>query len=556
VKYLQIAGLMQSRIKVDKSNGIDKVFSPGLDLEKMEMQDVSGFDFNLPVQIFEKFYQDDDIEAEIIEDVASDDVTLVVPGGSGVTTGYYWIKNEVVFVYNVTPGATDSLSVFRSRYKTFSQKYTINESIGQRYFLRKYPKTFIGQRVFLWEDDKLLSIGLITQQPVFNQTTLSFTCENAISCLDVAWSIPPGSRYLGTYLDNGEEYEVISTERLNKSLNKTYSIDRYFEYELPPILDYLEISVKANITTSASNNTYIKLDNLDTILDYLKLYGKLNASVFTWNSTREAYTFMSISDISSLDTVEDVGLSKYVNTKTNYKSSIYSGIGQISVKLRNSTVNINNTNTSQYSRNDLEIDLSDFIGIKAEDVLDISFFYTRVFSVIYSELTIPTHELMFEHFREGRFYNALDIDKFYTFQNVSSKVFCLAKDEKNIVFLVTRDVIKNPIAPGIPVEAVTTSVLAHEDNLSEYLETYRENIEDAVIMDYNYPFFASGDNVTFIKESGAELAGLVINSINQDGIDFTGSPFIIGEKGYLTYNSYTGLPARQQKFFFLDQNNW
>ena len=278
--------------------------------------------------------------------------------------------------------------------------------------------------------------------------------------------------------------------------------------------------------------------------------------MFTWDDSREVYTFVSISDVSSLDTAPDVYLSKYVDTSKSYSSQLYTGISQIKVSLRNTTININNTNTSQFTKSSvLELDLSKFIGISPQDTQSIVYFYIRLFSIIYCKLTIPTHAIKFQDFTEGYFYNALDIDKFYTFQDVSSRVFCMSKDDDNVIFLVTREVIKNPIAPGIPVTAFSTS-LEHDDILSDYLNTSERYIEDAVIPNYNFPYFQVGDNVIFVRDDGVKFSGLVITSISNDRVYFSSPSWSIGDKGYLTYHTYSACTTRQRKFFFLDINNW
>ncbi len=556
MNYFQIAGFMADKIKDDKIT----VLSPSLDIEKMEAEEVSGFSVTLPQEELPLPYQSDDIEVIIVENVKTTDTAITVNDASGMSNGEYWIKNELIYVFDIFENTTDwTLLVVRGRNRTFAQKYTINESTSQHYFVRKYPKTFIGQRVFLWEDTKLLSIGLITKQPIFDGTVMKFDCDNAISSLDVAWSIPSGSSFLLSVFDDASDEEssaAIRTKGLNLLLSSSPTSDYGFEFELPPIMDYVTTPFKANITTGASNNTYVKLEDLDTILDYLKLYGKLNGSVFTWDHTREVYTFVSISDISSLDTAPDAYLSKYVDTSKSYSSELYTGISQIKISLRNTVININNTNTSQFTKSEvLEIDLSKYIGITPADTQSIVYFYIRLFSVIYAKLTIPTHALKFEDFTEGHFYNALDIDKFYTFQNVSSRVFCMSKDGDNIIFLVTRDIVKNPVAPAILVEALS-SVLTADANFTEFINTTGETIETAVVPNYSIHYFEAGDKVMFVRSDGVKFNGLTITSVSGNIIAFSSPIFTPGDKGYLTYDEFSVCVARQQKFFFLDTNNW
>lgn len=546
MKFLQIAGLMKERIDID----VDYVASPSIDLEVMEIEEVSGFTFKLPAQLFPLNYQDDDFEIRITENIGTTDTFFNVDDASLLSAGdEIWIKNEVIAVTAVT---TTTVTATRGMYNTFAQKYTIDEELNINYFMRKYSKLFIGQRVFLWEDDVLLSIGLIAQQPNFNGTILEFTCENAISALDINWTIPNNP----IVYDRVKIPEAnVTTLKLNQYL--TYADEEGFQFELPPILDYLEIPLNNNITSGASDKTSIPISELGTILDYLKLYSKLNASVFTWNQSRGLYTFVSISDVSSLDAVSSIELSSYNKISSPYRSSLYTGISQISIKLANYTINVNNENATQYTSSQvLEIDLTKFIGIKGSDVKNIAFFYSRLFSIIYSKLVIPTHEVMFEQFEEGRIYSATDIDKFYTFQNVSSKIFCVSKDESNIIFLIIRDVVKNPISPAIRVKAIDSTTLQQVGLISDYLLTTKINVEDAEIEGYNYKYFDDSDVVNFINDDGTTSTTLTISDVVNDTIVFSGTSFTTGDEGYLMYDIYTNCTTRQRVFFFLDINSW
>ncbi len=132
--------------------------------------------------MFPLFYQSSDTEARIIENLSTDDTAIIVDDASGMSTGNHWIKNELVNVFDITDNGSDwTLLCTRGKNRTFRQQYIINEKTDQHYYIRRYAKTFIGQRVFLYEDTKLLSIGIINEQPTFDQALLSFECENAIS---------------------------------------------------------------------------------------------------------------------------------------------------------------------------------------------------------------------------------------------------------------------------------------------------------------------------------------------------------------------------------------
>lgn len=59
-----------------------------------------------------------------------------------------------------------------------------------------------------------------------------------------------------------------------------------------------------------------------------------------------------------------------------------------------------------------------------------------------------------------------------------------------------------------------------------------------------------------VKDDGTRINGLTISSINDDIIELTGHTFIIGETGYLTYDTYSACVIRQQLFFFLNNSVW
>ncbi len=551
MRYIQVAGFMADKIKVD----IDFVANPSIDIEKMEAEDVAGFDFELPVSLFPKFYQSDDYEVLVTSDLSTTDTVIAVDTSSDFTANdYIWLKNELLKVVSVD--SSTQITVLRGQYNTFAQKYTINNATQQYYYIRKYPKTFIGQRVFLYENDKLLSIGLIKEQPSFSQGLLSFNCTNAIDSLDVDWTFPADANFIGTvhFLGN-DPSDAIGTLYLNRAFN--FATNESFEYEIPPIFDYIRVPTSANIMQGASDSSFILLSELPSILEYLNLFAKINASVFTWDYSEEVFTFMNISDITTLDTVTDAYLAKYKDVSKSYSTSVYTGISQISVKLWNTTINVNNTNTSQFANRDVfEIDLSKIYGIERSDVNSIIFYYIRLFAIIYSELTIPTHAIKFQDFIEGFFYNILDIGKFYTFQDVSSKAFCLSKDEDNIKFLITRDVEKNMIAPALTGEVTATNIFTHDDTIQDFLDTTEDNVEDAKIERYDFPYFAFRDRLMFVKDDGTKITNLQILSISNKSITFYTSVLTIGDKGYLTYDNYANAVARQRNFFFLNINNW
>jgi hypothetical protein len=541
---------MADKVKVD----IDYIASPSIDIEKMEAEDVAGFDFELPVSLFPKFYQSDDYEVLVTSDLNTTDTVIAVDTSSDFTASdYIWLKNELLKVVSVD--SSTQITVLRGQYNTFAQKYTINNDTQQYYYIRKYPKTFIGQRVFLYENEKLLSIGLIKEQPSFSQGLMSFNCTNAIDSLDVDFTFPAGSSLIGQTYPDGDEQDAVSTLNLNRIFN--YAKDESFAYEMPPILDYVRVPVSLNIIQGVSDTSFMLLSELPSILEYLKLYGKINASVFTWDYSEEVFTFMNISDVSSLDSISDAYLAKYNDISKSYTARAYTGISQISVKLWNTTININNTNTSQFASKDVfEIDLSKIYGIERSDVNSIIFYYIRLFAIIYSELTIPTHAIKFEDFTEGLFYNILDIDKFYTFQDVSTRAFCLSKDEDNIKFLITRDVEKNMIAPALTGEVTATNTFTHDDTIQDFIDTDEDNVEDAKIERYDFPYFTFRDKLMFVKDDGTKITNLQILSISNKSITFYTSVLTIGDKGYLTYDDYSSILARQQNFFFLNVNEW
>jgi len=554
MKYIQIAGFMPAKIKAPKE--LKFVASPSIDIEKMEAEEITGFDFTMSNTVFDKFYQTDDYEVMVTDDLSTTDTVIAVDDSSYFTVNdYVWLKSEVIKIVSIN--TSTQITVLRGQYNTFAQKYTVNTDTEQYYYIRKYPKTFIGQRVFLYENNKLLSIGLIKEQPVFNNSLLSFNCVNAIESLDVDWTIPASSDLTGLAAANtgDERAEAISVLNLNKAfgVNK----DSSFAYEMPPIMDYMRIPLSENLMQGSSLSTWIFLNDLGTLLEYLNLYGKVNASVFTWDYTEEVYTFMNISDVTTLDTVTNVTLASYKDITKSYSSQAYTGISQISVKLWNTVININNTNTSQFANKDVfEIDLSKIYGVKPSDINSIIFYYIRLFSIIYSELTIPTHAIKFQDFTEGFFYNILDIDKFYTFQDVSSRAFCLSKDENNIKFLITREVEKNMISPALTGSIVATNQFEHDNTIQDFLETTEDNVEDAEIARYNYKYFEVGDKVMFVKDNGTKTAGLTITSIASNTITVSPSSLTISDTGYFTFDNYSVCNARQKLYFFLNVNNW
>jgi hypothetical protein len=546
---IQIAGFMSSPLPPN----IKYIASPAINIEKMEAEEVAGFDFKLPKNIIGNLYDNDDIELKIEHDIEPYTTSVFLSSTSSLVSGdYYWIKNELV---QVTVVSSTEISITRGEKGTFPNRYIKNDDREEYYYIRKYPKSLIGQRVFLYAGYDLLTIGLIKEQPKFNGSVLEFSCDNAISSLDVPFTIPLESEVVY----NGN-YDFLSVQSLSIALNFNYLYDEeifnvYYDKEVPPILDYLSFPEILSIMPHSEYLTTIKYSDMPKILDFMNLYAKLNGSVFTWNHHLAKYTVIQISDISSLDNVANRTISKYVNIKSNYSSKPYSGIAQISIKLENNVkINLNSINIMQFAKDSiLELDLTKYMDIRPRDVKDVLFFYSRLFSVIYSELTIPTHYSKFKDFKEGCFYNITDLDKFFTFQNISSKVFCLKKDEDKVTFLVTRNIVKNPIAPAIYGKMDSTNKFL-AINFRDYLDCMCSDIENAKIEYYDYKYFMQDDIVEFIDSSGVKTQ-CKITDISGNLISLDAS-FTAGTYGFLTYAKATEVNTRQQIFFYLDNSEW
>ncbi len=546
MKKVWIAGIMGGAVDCN----IDYVASPAINIEKMEAEGISGFDFKLPKSIVGNLYNSDDIELKIDMDIEPETTTIYLADTSSLVSGdFYWIKNEQVVVTVID---STTISIARGRNGTFINRYI--RSNNSFYYLRKYPKSLIGQRVFLYQDTELLSIGLIKEQPKFNGTVLEFSCSNAIDCLDTDFTIPPNSSliYRGWY-----DFIIYST--LTLALNYKY-LERfsffadYYIGEVPPILDFIDFPDAWSLV-GGEFQTIIKMENIPSILDFINIHSKINGAVFTWDASLQKYAVIQISDTSSLDTVASLNISDYLKINDSYKSELYTGIAQISVKTENGVINLNSINVMQFAKDSrLDIDISNYQDVSIAGIKNTLFYYNRLFSVVYSKLTIPTHYKKYYDFKEGHFYDFNDIDKFFTFQNISNRAFCLKKDEGEITFLITRTLIKNPIAPALNGKMTATNIFTHDDHIRNFLDCSCSEVEDAKIARYDYPFFAVDDFVIFIDETGARTS-CKITAISGKSMKLDTS-FTAGTKGFLTYDKATVVNTRQQIFFFLDNNRW
>lgn len=548
MKWIQVAGIMIAPVLTD----INYVAYPKINLEKMEVEGISGFDFKLPKRYFSKFYENDDFEIRITENVEIDDTTIKLSDTSLLNVGdLAWIKNELIQVVSID--SSSQITVLRGGYKTFINRYIKNDETEEYYYLRKYPKSLIGQRVFLYEgknqdNRKIIAIGVINKEPTFNGVVVNFSCDNAIKMLDTEIEFPRNSPLI---FDN----EYINLYYLFKSFKyKNIDIPHYFKKEIPPIFDYIQVPYMLTLTERASIMTYININKIKTYKDLIEIYGKTRGLIFSWKQDEEVYKYIGFSDITSFDVAEDIELNKLLKFDSNYSTQLYSGISEIVINAEFGKVVLKSVNISKFANKKLEIDLSDYKAIEFNDLLPILFFYNRLFSVIYSKLTIKTSIKRFNSVKIGKIYNITDINKFFSFQNVTSKAVCIGFDNDTTDFLLIRNLIKHPIAPAVVGSFTSSNTFEVSENPQILNDTYKTDLDEIGISEYHYKFFEINDYVAVFDENGNKTDCKITN-INATEIELDAS-FSIGLRCFITYANYDNIAVRQNKFFYLNINNY
>ena len=300
--------------------------------------------------------------------------------------------------------------------------------------------------------------------------------------------------------------------------------------------------------------------NTKEVIDF---YGAVHLSPLGFDQKNSVYRFITVSQQTSLETVQSVELMKYKDISNAYSSSPYTGISQVRITVPyEGSFNFYSALAKSFGdEKRIEFDFSDFVNISNYEIRQVALRYLIQFSFIYATLTVPSHYFKFDDFEEGKFYQVSDINKFYTYQNDSDAFMCISKDDKDITFAVVRDITKFPICPGVPV-TVASGVASfgwssEEFFIEDFLHTSPEDdLETAKLYEYNLNYFAVDDFISLEKVSTGTKYSKKINAISGDDITLNSAP--VGGDGeyWLFWDNYSIVNTRQQKFFFYNVNNW
>jgi len=539
MRYLQVAGLHTTRIKID----VDYIAGSDLDISTMNLNQTTGFEFDLPVSEFPILYNNNSFAVKITDNVKRSDSTIKVEDSSLFVAGRtYYIKNERIVISSITDATT--VKVWRGRVNTFANNYYMQFG---NYYITTEPQSFVGQRVFLYENDTLLTIGLISKNPQIQDNVAHFECDGLEKSLDQPLPILDSESW---YRKSTGMWALVVFWMLEGS---TIVIS-----ELPPIIDYINFDISYKMLDWSDQEIYFDRDRFSTLKEFVDLYSQLNLKVFAFNQSIGKFGFTPISAPLTLETIDGRVLKDFKQRKSPIKSELYNGIANITISHDVATYNFRSPQVNSFSDfAKLEIDLTKS-NIKIEDLKQVGLKYIEQFSLIYSILTIPSSSFVYDYFEEGKYYNATDLDKIYTFQELSNLVFCIGKDDDDIKLLVVKDTIKSPISPSVPIQSISNVIhfgwSDKEWNIKDFLRTTQDKL-DAILQPYDIPFFDVGFKYLLNERASGTMYHITGGSATSGSFLNTDAPIPDGNY-WLHYDDYSVVIAAQQLWHFYDHKEY
>jgi len=559
-KY-KITGLMSTPVSVPLNFQSDFFISSGtFDLVEAKY-DLNGFDLTIPYSDLPELFPLGGTEyfTDITKNIKESDTVIYLEQGydlTGITS--LWIDTELLSVvsFNTT---NKTVTVQRGQNGTFANNYQNIEDIGRLHKLTQHPQTFVGLRVYVYFDSKIIGIGVISDPPVARGGVVKIQCDHILKTLDSA--IPKLREPLSL---NGVDYLTLPT--LLNIFNANTNYNDIFLDKIPPIKDLFRFNINALTQES------FPVDKFDTFEDFLKYFYYQTGKIIVWRSDIEKFTFVDISNQTKLEEIPEIYLHDYIKIGETPESAQIMGVSRIKAKDKNGKEYI--FNLASYNGKEIELDYQD-MGVSVNRIYQVASRLFRQSGILYSSLTIPTHSYYFQDFVVGKIYKILDIDKFQTFQSTSDLAYFVGGDKNNLNFIIIKNQQKGTIAPGVP---ITTGIKSGNDleiswaweyrtppfepDISEFLDTDQGSfLGTATRVSDGLRFFEEDYVMELQDEAGNVITGITIKNIDSGGnitLDISGaSSTVADETEYWMYYGNLKYPVatEQEDWMYWSEDN-
>ena len=443
--------------------------------------DIQGIEFDLPSELFEKPYFEDDFEIEIsrqtdviikkgvkvdfpISEVDAGKIRLYVMELEVGEEPYLWLKHIRLVVesdpvgtvgqddWTVSVQLASELVGSKDEHETFRICYD-EDPTEQKYTLSKRAKTYVGAKVRVWEPDssqdyghRLKFAGRLSEEPslvtvgVFHfeakdetewidtkvPTKLdAFLVHSIFSYLNPQWSITSSGSYkVETCLWLGEFFELTNCNSMFGSVRKYsgsyFTGDGRFD------------------TFKDAWDSYLKLSK--QFLRMTQKYGS-NAPEPEWQLVQ---LDDSISSSGEIDLISLLTIGEFIDVKLSPASSasrlVYQG-DTYNTKTTKKTIR------GELNTFSLEFD-DDFVARNySADLVpeDWGVSYAEFFDSIYQIITIPSETTILpDDIQVGNYYtidaDSLEMISVFIDSSISNLVFCVSRSDNEFIFWHVKDI--------------------------------------------------------------------------------------------------------------------
>lgn len=463
---------------------LDNVFVSKFNFEKWECEP-GGIEFELPSNLFDKPYQSDDFELEILEDVFIGAYQNLVISENSCTilqdfydskiaaseTPWIWIKNCYFYIT-----ARPAFSAFLGKYIVAVGQDEDNESDSinivnlpnQKYVINRYNKTKVGIMVrVIDQNNKLVFAGRVSEPPEsVTKGLLSFTAKDEFDCLDIP--CPPISNIDNLTLEDyifgshtAFKGEVISLSGLAYNIVFLGAVPSDF---LDSKFSLVDDKTKPFDTFKKALDFYMKLTKRFLVLEQYQ-NGDVIYAMHTFKQmnllSEQFFSFLPI-DLLSLCSVD-----------SDIQCKLYNGIGSVVVKQGNYEATVTNVYSTNYGElKQIKVEIPESIQLD----LIVSTFAEAFFSVlgiIYQEILIESDSRIATEIKAGDVFKISENDQLQISEfvevGVSDILFCASRSENQFKFFHIKDDVLNPIPPIAKVQKLTTTTFQIDSTfLSEF----------------------------------------------------------------------------------------
>lgn len=581
--YIRIAGFDEFyiyNIKID----IEKLFEAKLDFSSWSYE-VGGFDFTIPksfrnsagdiVKLIPDFYQSDDIVIMTSRDFNIDrnDTRIFVQDNTNAVLGnYYWIATERI---KITGKGNISLNQYidveRGKYDTIPQSYynNVGEHIYNSNTITKYPKTLVGQLVFIYKygnsGSGLVKIGIINDELEFSNGNFDIKCGDLIESLDIPI---PTLISVGSVKWKSDRipFSYATYPRIGLTLLKWAGY-------LPAIFHYLQLPEFLNATGS----DYFNIGVFTTFKDYIEFQCKLNFVFLVFDSSLGLYSFKQINFLSNQFPITEVNIKDYIDKTTRPLVTTFKGISKAIIETSSLKIEFRNPLSLSLGLNkEFNFKLPDgiFMEEKFNPNSHIQILFA-LFGIIYGKIKVTSHIFLSDSIIVGNVYRLSDLKDssliFDTLQNVSDLCYCISKDNDDIEFIIIKDQIEDPLCPSLAMEVLTydsgskiatlqvTQTIKADilNRCSDDFDIDNFDFKDFIQPDSRYSYFDVGYSV-FIRETTTSVYCFgAVTDLTLDVmtvlIDNSSNEPVIGDTYIVSYGLFdSGLPTNQKHWAYLD----